>query len=536
MLAVFVVVAIVTSVTVGLATNLDQIPEHDEFGYVTNPLYYSGVHPSNATLVYNTTIGSETYHPFYSERPPLFWWLITSLIAVGLNPIVSIIISPLFAVLLALLISQFAYELTGDPKAALFAGLLTGFSAFFATISSHILTDAMGTFFAALTIYCFYEFFFKQRKMFGVLMGASLALSLITRDENLILIPLLVILWIALVLKASAIRKFLYLVIFAIIFGAPVLLFGLVGTLQGISNVLTPLVLNGWPIIIIIVAIAAYVSYRAKGVVVGELAAAFLAFFILMLPFFFDNYYLGNVEYYVAGKGILARPVSHLIMAQTIGVGSGLSLTARAEVWITSLPALLSVTLMIFSLAGLYYVFRADRRQFVLLFIWTALSLGYVVFGTQLEDRFLMIAFAQLAILAGIGIAFVWKLNPFAGVVAAAFSFVLADFVPRSAFKISNLVIIAGGTAKTRSWVFLFLSRVSLSPPHPILPYYDLADGFFALLFGVAVTLFILKSSVVEPTTIPVVEYEPIGQSQDGEEEGYEQELAPQQQHQMDES
>ncbi len=531
MFAIFLVVGIVSSVTVGLATNLISVPEHDELGYVANALYYSGVNTNTNQLFFN----GEQYHPYYSERPPLFWWLLTSLFSIGMNPIVSITVSPIFAVLLALLIAQFAYELTLDPKAGLLAGLLTGLSGFYSLIGAHILTDAMGTFFAALTIYAFFEYFFKERRGFAIILGASLALSLIARDENLILIPLLFLLWVVFASKSSIPKKVLYIFLFVALFGIPVLLLGTASTLQGISNILTPIVLNGWPVIIVVSAIVAYVFYKMRGWKIGELFGGFLAFFVIMLPFFYDNYLLGNVLFYVAGKGILSRPISHLIMAQTVGVGAQLSETARAETWIASMPVLLSVPIILASILGLYYMARADRRLFSLLFLWGAVSLGYVIFGTELEDRFLLIAFAPIAILAGIGLAFIWKANPFAGALASAFSFVLADFLPREPMSISQLTLVSGVSAWGQNWLYSFLPNISLSPPRPSLSLFDLVDGIVALMLAVAITLYILKTSVIEPAVSVQVIMEEQGDSREKSSENLEEEQE-QKQHQEQEA
>ena len=479
-----IVVGSIAATVTGIATNLVNLPEHDEFAYFGNAIYWSGLHPASG-MAFNGI----NYSVTYTERPPLFWWFMTSLFALGMSPYGALVISPLFTALNAILVTLFAYELAGELKYGIFAGLLASVSGFGASVGAHILSDAMGSFFAVLAMYSFYEYFFKNRRPFALLLGASIGLGLVARDEDLITLFLLIILWIIFVPKAGTKRKFLYLLLFGAIFGIPVLLLGLIRTLQLISNIATPLVFDGWPFIVAIGAFIAYFAYRAKTRLrLAELGAAFFAFFVTMLPFFFDNYALGNVDYYIAGKGILARPVSHLMMIpQTAGVGASLSESARFFEWLKSVPGLLSIPVLVFAVLGVYYLARTNKKNFVFLFLWTLVSFGYVVGSTSLEDRFLLIAFAPIMIFAGVGLGYVWKKNYVVGTIFGAVALFLADIIPRTTISISDLTIIAGLRTHSQNWLYSFLPTITLGAPKSILPLSLSAEGLLSLPFALIV-------------------------------------------------
>ncbi|MHB1908298.1 MAG: glycosyltransferase family 39 protein [Nitrososphaerales archaeon] len=477
------------------------MPDHDEFAYVGNALYYSGLHPNLSGMSFN----GEAYSPAFVERPPLFWWLLSSLLALRVNPYFTLAISPLFTILSAIVITEFAYELTGQVKAGLFGGLLAAVSGFSVSVGSHLLSDAMGSFFATVAIYSFYEYFFRNKRVFVLVLGASIGLGLVARDEDLITLLLLIVLWILFVAKGTVFKRFLYLAVFGLIFGIPTLLIGLTNTLQAISNLITPFVLTGWPVVIVIGVIAFFVSYRkTTGYRLADLGSGFTLFFVAMLPFFFDNYYLGNVEYYIAGKGVLARPVSHLLMIpQTGGVGANLPEHVKITDWLTSIPSLLSIGVLAAAAIGIFYLWKSNRRNFALIGLWTLTTMGYVIVGTHLEDRFLLIGFAPMMILAGIGLGFVFNVNRIIGTVAVALSLFLSDLIPRSVLSFSNLTVVAGFASGNHNWMFTFLPTLNLSSrPLPSLPLPYLLEGLASLpialfLVGIVVATQEIRESPV---------------------------------------
>jgi 4-amino-4-deoxy-L-arabinose transferase-like glycosyltransferase len=498
-------IGLVAGIISGLATKLVATPEHDEFAYFGNALYWSGLHSASG-LSFNGV----NYSVTYTERPPLVWWLMTSLFSLGASPYAALLISPVFTSLNAILIALFAYELTEELKYGVIAGLLAGTSGFAASIGAHILSDAMGTFFAVLALFSFYEYFFKDRRFFAPLLGASVGLGLVARDEDLITLVLLIILWIVFVPKITTMKRLLYLLTFGLLFGIPIKILGLIGTMQLLSNLATPLIFGGWPFFLFIGALVTYLAIRSKTRSrIAELGAAVFAFFVAMLPFFFDNYTLGNVDYFIAGKGVLARPVSHLMMIpQTGGVGAGLNLSVRAYEWLSSIPSLLSAPVLIFAALGIYYSARNNnKKNFLFLAIWALVSFGYVVGTTNLEDRFLLIAFAPTVIFAGMGLGYVWRKNNLLGAILASASFALGDMIPRSAISISNLTVVAEITRNSENWLYSFLPSLSLSSPKSILPPSLLAEGFVSLPFAlIAVSIGAYFAIVKRP--FPMLEIE----------------------------
>jgi hypothetical protein len=478
-----IAIGLIAGFVAAVATKLVTVPEHDEFAYLGNALYWSGLHPASGM-----SFGSENYSVTFSERPPLFWWFMTSLFSLGANPYSALLISPLFTALNAIVVTLFAYELTGELKYGIFAGIFVAVSGFAASVGAHILSDPMGSFFAVLAMYSFYQYFFKDRRPFAILLGTSIGLGLVARDEDLITLVLLIILWILFVPRTKFSRKLVYLLLFGVIVGIPLKLFGLIGTMQLISNLATPLVFDGWPLVVAAGFFITYIAYASKTRTrLAELGSAFFAFFVAMLPFFFDNYTLGNIEYYIAGKGILARPVAHLMMIPLTGnVGASLSTTARASDWLDSTPSLLSIPALIFAVVGGFYLFRYNKKNFIFLLLWTVVSFGYVVGTANLEDRFLLIAFAPIMILAGIGLGYVWKKNYFIGAVSAAISFPLADIIPRAPISISDMTIVSALTSHSTNWLYIFLPTITLSSPRPVLSLALLSEGFISLPLAIA--------------------------------------------------
>jgi 4-amino-4-deoxy-L-arabinose transferase-like glycosyltransferase len=490
-------IALIAFTVTMLATTLVQYPEHDEFAYFGDALYGSGLH-SGSGMAFN----GENYSVTFVERPPLFWWLLTSLFSLGFSPYSALVISPLFTALNAVLVCLFAYELTRDLKSGIFAGVLAGISGFAISIGSHVLSDAMGSFLAALAMFSFYEYVFKNRRWFALISGASIGLGLVARDEDLVTLVLMIVLWILFMPKGGVRRKFLYLMVLGALFGIPLKLYGEIGTLQLISNLATPIVFGWWPVIVAVGAFLTFLAYRATNhSQIAELVAAFFAFFVTMLPFFFNNYTIGNVDYYIAGKGILARPVAHLMMIpQTGGVGANLATSARMMQWLQSMPALLSIPVIISAAMGIYFLARSNKKNFLFLFLWTLVTFGFVVGDTNLEDRFLLIAFAPIMIFAGIGLGYVSKRNYLFGIIFGAATCFLANIIPRSAITFSDLTVVASLTTHASNWLYVFLPTITLDSPSPVIPISLIAEGLLSIPFVLVVLLISSYVAVTKPS------------------------------------
>ncbi|MGI0091987.1 MAG: glycosyltransferase family 39 protein [Nitrososphaerales archaeon] len=489
-LVLFAIVAIVAILVQLAAINLITSPEHDEYAYTYNSLLWSG-RINNATNI------------AWVERPPLFWWGMTSILALGASPLALLAVSPLFAVLLSLLIMQFAGEVTRDRRAGFAAGLFTAFSGFVGVMSAHVLTDAMGIFFATLSVYSFYKFFIEDKSpksastgsFFCILWGVSLALGLVARDENLVLIPIFALMWIFASSRASMPKKLFYAIIFLMIFGGPILLLGLVNTIQLASNLLTPIVLSGWWLIILMAGGLAWYWHENGFTIRRDLAVSFVGFFAIMLPFFFDNNLIAK-EGYIGGTGILARPIAHLLMLPvTQGVGADLSMTGRAAAWISEFPHLITPLFVLLAIIGLYHAYGTRRRVLIFLFLWLVLSMGYVITEANLENRFLLIAFPSLALCAAFGVSFLWKINRWLGIVPLLATLPLINIFPNSPVSLNNETLVLGLASGTKNWMYGFLATQPLSVPAVKLALPNMIDGILGLVLGVGMTALIIGTS-----------------------------------------
>ncbi len=233
----------------------------------------------------------ENYSVSYVERPPVFWWLLTSLFSIGVQSIQrSCNISTIHGSERRARRIVCLRTLSG-LEVRTFAGILAGLSGFAISIGSHILSDAMGSFLAALAMFSFYEYVFKNRRWFALISGASIGLGLDARDEDLVTLVLMIVLLIIFVPKGGVTRKILYLMVLGTIVGIPVLLYGEISTMQLISNLATPIVFDWWPVIVAIGAFLTFLAYKSTNrTQITELGAAFFGFFVIMLPFFQQLY------------------------------------------------------------------------------------------------------------------------------------------------------------------------------------------------------------------------------------------------------
>ncbi|GBC68467.1 hypothetical protein HRbin01_00150 [archaeon HR01] len=389
---------------------VNEAPFHDDKAYINNALIASG--RVTAELVRG---------PYAEERQPLFWWLITGILILG-APVESVRwVSPLITSIGVVGIYFLASRLFNDFRVGLLSAVFISLSDFFVLTTSYILTDSMGSVIAVLAILCFS--LGLRDGVFMWLAGPLVALSIIARDQNLLIVPVIILslVWMS---RLGLGRKIAILALLGVAL-APALTLPQDRILQIVSDIVTPIFRDPSYLLILII----YVSFM--GAVVYKVAiqrnlisrrsnvgerifdvgfALGLALLILH-PFFIDNIRLGDT-FQIAGKGILSRPVAHAIMvARELGIGSELPLAIRVSTWVWESIKLLTIPLLMLSVLGAVTLLWRGVRMARPLILWGFLSLLYVILFTHLEYRFLAQALPPLAILAAYTIVRLWKIS-----------------------------------------------------------------------------------------------------------------------------
>lgn len=402
----------ISSILFFLAGYVNQVPWYDDKAYLNNALIHSGI-----------VRKEDVVGPYAEERPPLFWWILTTLFSVGFPIVTAKFLSPFFGVILVVVTGLFARKLFQSDVIGFLAGLFLSFNAFFLLISGMILTDVPGTLLATLFLLCVYVGVNEKRDAFLVASGPLLALSLMMREQNLIFIPI-AIFYVISRLRILGNWNTVLALFCSVLPGLPVLAFGLIPTLTMASNLLTPLISNqvyavpftsvGISIDTLLLFVASILvapmvldSIRSKRVRYSTALSAFLGlvfFAVVLYPYLWDNYLLG-ASFQIQGKGILSRWVSHEVMSETIGMGVQLTPWARRWWWLSRLPALISPAIFMYSLVGLTHsVKKRMLPQLTLLLPWIAYTAGFTVFFSYLEARFFIPAIPPLAILSAVGL------------------------------------------------------------------------------------------------------------------------------------
>jgi hypothetical protein len=157
--------------------------------------------------------------------------------------------------------------------------------------------------------------------VFMWLAGPLTALSIIARDQNLLIVPviLLSLIWVS---RLGLGRKLLLFILLAISV-SPVILLSQERALQLVSDIITP-IFKDQPYLYILGAylgLSAMIVYKvaeqrnliSRRVNVGErifdIGLALGLALLVLHPFFMDNVRLGDT-FQIAGKGILSRPDS----------------------------------------------------------------------------------------------------------------------------------------------------------------------------------------------------------------------------------
>lgn len=396
---------------------------------------------NNALIASGRAQPGEVWGPHAEERQPLFWWLITGLFMLGLPNWIVRIVSPIFGILTVATVYIFVSRIFQDPWIGFFSSLPITLSSFFISTTADILTDTMGAALASAYMLSLYMGLKRENRYLLWASGPLLALSIIGRDQNLILISitLIFLIWssgLRLRSKVSLISGFLasFLVILVIL--------PIEEVLQVTSNILTPIVMNPLflPLILLVAGFSAilasypysrifYENSTSKGLskVGFDLGLGTILSLLFLYPYFIDNYRLGQ-EYQIAGRGILSRPISHFIMAKTIGIGVELPRLERWMWWIQHSVQLITIPILLLAFMGAIMLLRDKGRFGRLLILWASFSSAYVIFFTHLEARFLISALPPLFILAGYTISKAAQWRPIMGIGALAVAAVFLLF------------------------------------------------------------------------------------------------------------
>ncbi|MEM3031730.1 MAG: hypothetical protein QXK39_02305 [Nitrososphaerota archaeon] len=386
---------------------VNEAPFHDDKAYINNALIASG------RIAPEMAIG-----PYAEERPPLFWWLITGLFLLGAPNESVRWISPLTATLGVVGVYLLASRLFNDFRVGLLSGAFISVSDFYVLTTSYSLTDSIGSILAVLAILSFS--LGLRDGVFMWLAGPLTAISIIARDQNLLIIPVIII-SLVLVSRLGLKRKVLLLAAIALAL-SPAIALTQDRMLQIVSDIITPILKDPAYIYILasFLALSTMIVYKVaeqKNLISGRTnvgerifdigLAAGLAL-LLLHPFFIDNIRLGDT-FQIAGKGILSRPVAHSIMARELGVGAELSYMERVVIWTSETIKLATIPLLALSALGAVLILWGRARIGRPVVLWGFLSLGYVILFTHLEYRFLAQAIPPLAILAAYAITRLWK-------------------------------------------------------------------------------------------------------------------------------
>ncbi|MCS7110207.1 MAG: hypothetical protein NZ956_01900 [Candidatus Caldarchaeum sp.] len=406
---------------------VNEAPFWDDKAYINNALIASGrLSPSDAR------------GPYAEERPPLFWWFLTGLYVleapVETARLVSPVVTTIGLVAMFLLVSK------------LFDSVLAGFLAttftvslnYFVSVTSYILTDSLGSVMAFVALLTFS--LGLRYGPFLWLSGSLTALSIIARDQNLLLIPVMLLsfAWLA---KTSKAVKLVYVGFLAVVGFAAVILRQEV-FLQILSDVLTPVVAD--PFFIPLLAVFAVFSVLAMAKVAEQknllsrrpsieerildvlLAIAVMLF--LIYPLFMDNIRLG-AEYQIEGRGIFSRFVAHSVMVRGDIARSGLDTGERVVFWLSSFPTLVTAPLLVLGVAGALLALRNRVTLAKPLILWLVFTVVYIALFTHIEYRFLVPAVTPVTVFAGYAVS---RLAKRSKVAAAAVSVVVLVYAVSS--------------------------------------------------------------------------------------------------------
>ncbi|MEM2896836.1 MAG: glycosyltransferase family 39 protein [Candidatus Bathyarchaeia archaeon] len=397
-----------------LSGYVDQIPWHDDKAYLNNALIHSG-----------RINKEEVLGPYADERPPLFWWILTTLFILN-APIQSAkFLSPFFGVSLVILTYSFTRKLFKSNRQGFYSGLFLVLNAFNLLLTGMVLTDVPGTALSMLFLFLLYFGVEERRNSYLIISGPILALSLMMRDQNLILFPI-ALFYLLTKLRLNKYLRVLIAFLGSLSLGIPIIAYGMVNTLKTLSNWLTSLIISEAysipftsvgmsPIFLFSIVTLTFSVYPAIDIYFSDIKKArqlklfnfflsVLLFFVTLYPYLWDNYFLG-AKFEIEGKGVLSRLVSHQIMSETIGVGANLTVMERRAWWIFNFVPLISPPIFLFSIIGLMQMIKKRMySQLSILTPWLLFTSGFTIFFTYLEARFLIPSLPAFVIISSKGL------------------------------------------------------------------------------------------------------------------------------------
>ena len=524
------ILIIVSTLFFFLAGYVNQVPWYDDKAYLNNALIHSG-RVSQGDIV----------GPHADERPPLFWWTLTTLFWAEFPIVSAKYLSPFFGVITVVVTGLFARKLFHSDLIGLVAGLFLSFNAYFLLITGMILTDVPGTLLSTLFLLCLYIGVEERRNEFLVVSGPLLALSLMMREQNLIFIPI-AIFYVLSRLSIFGKWKVLIALICSALPGLPVLALGLIPTLTLASNALMPLVSGSLvtlpissvgfspeallvfvvliPVVPVILDNIGFTRKRFQASI--SVFVSLLLLIVVIYPYLWDNYLLG-ATFQIQGKGMLSRWIAHEVMSETVGVGAGLTPWARRLWWFQSMPGLISNPFLVYSLIALAESVRKRWvPQLLILLPWIAYTTGFTVFFAYLEARFLISVIPPLAILSAVGLVKVldWVRLKFSfrvhtiysqllGITTAIISFLVANvllinlFLPTQVGSLSLLDLAVRAFFGGGGWFSSYSTDLvgKLLPPHLNLDVSYVLDSLACLAIVVILPIHILRTDIREELT-----------------------------------
>ena len=390
-------------------------------GMINEALFWDDkAYINNALIASGRASPSQVSGPHAEERPPLFWWLITAFFLLGAPIGIVRFISPTFGLLTVLAVFVFSWRIFRNIWTGFFSALLLSTSYFYILTSSYILSDAMGATLSILYILCLCLGFRERHALW--LSGPFLAFSIMARDQNLLLIPATILMMIWIFFKRLTLKLMLSTLLISGL-GLILTTISLEEVLQYISNIITPIVIDPlfFSLTLILSGLCLLLSItppsiREVGVdgiqstdLMFDLLLAFFSALSILYPYFVDNYRL-SAEYQIVGRGVLSRPISHLMMART-GIGTELPPWAMRIQWIKHVIQFITMPILALAMIGSISALKKEKHTGIILTTWSLLSLGYVVFFTHLEARFLIQCFPPIFMLAGYGLSRIGNKN-----------------------------------------------------------------------------------------------------------------------------
>jgi 4-amino-4-deoxy-L-arabinose transferase-like glycosyltransferase len=158
-----ILLVVLSSILFCASGYVNQVPLHDDKAYLNNAPIHSG------RLAKNDALG-----PYADERPPLFWWMLTTIFLLDVPVWSAKLLSPLFGVVLVLATYCFAKKIFNSTMQGFYAGLFLTSGAFMMSTTGALLSDVPGTALATLFMFCLYIGTTEKRNLYLLATGPCL--------------------------------------------------------------------------------------------------------------------------------------------------------------------------------------------------------------------------------------------------------------------------------------------------------------------------------------------------------------------------